>query len=59
MRFHVRLGAVCGGGESSHVTRRQEAVTDLRAPTLGKVGTLLATQGPLGSGWWLFLALRN
>ena len=33
--------------------------SDLRAPTLGKVGTLLATQGPLGSGWWLFLALRN
>lgn len=28
-----------GGGDS-----------DLRAPTLGKVGTVLATQGPLGSG---------
>ena len=24
--------------------------SDLRAPTLGKVGTVLATQGPLGSG---------
>ena len=25
--FHVSLGAVCGGGGSSHVTRRREAVT--------------------------------
>lgn len=44
MWFHVSLGAVCGRGGDSHLSD-----SDLRAPTHCpcKVGTVLATQGPL------------